>query len=109
MSVVVNSAVCNASGDSSKTENSDDGKAKSRDTHATNCEVGMRDRPANCFILGFLVGVDILGFNIRQFFNRSLHTNLFSHQQAILLTMVEIFHTFCMENKNELIPRGAWQ
>ena len=68
MSVVVNGAVRSASGDSYKTENADDGKAKSRDTRATNCEAGMRDRPANCFILGFLVGVTILGFNIRQFF-----------------------------------------
>ena len=109
MSVVVNSAVRSASGDSSKTENPDDGKAKSRDTRATNCKVGMRDRPANCFILGFLVGVAILGFNTCQFFNWSLHTNPFSHKQAILLTMVEISHTFCMENENELIPRGARQ
>ena len=34
-----------------KTENADDGKAKSRDTRATNCEAGMRERPANLFIL----------------------------------------------------------
>ena len=30
-------------------------------------------------------------------------------RQAILLTMVVISHTFCMENENELTPRGAWQ
>ena len=45
----VNSAVC--SRDSYKTENADDGKAKSRDTRATNCEAGTRERPANLFIL----------------------------------------------------------
>ena len=30
-------------------------------------------------------------------------------RQAILSTMVVISHTFCMENENELTPRGAWQ
>ena len=29
-------------------------------------------------------------------------------RQAILSTMVVISHTFCMENENELTPRGAW-
>ena len=49
--VVVNSVV-SSSGDSYKTENADDWKAKSRgDTRATNCEAGTRERPANLFIL----------------------------------------------------------
>ena len=30
-------------------------------------------------------------------------------EQAILLTIVVISHTFCMAKKNELTPRGAWQ
>ena len=47
--VVVNGAV--HSGNSYKTENADDGKAKSRDTRATNCEARMRERPVNLFIL----------------------------------------------------------
>ena len=46
----VNSAV-RYSGDSYKTKNADDGKAKSRDTRTTNCETGTRERPANLFIL----------------------------------------------------------
>ena len=51
MRVVVNSVV-SSSGDRYKTENADDGKAKSRgDTRATNCEAGTRERPANLFIL----------------------------------------------------------
>ena len=47
----VNSADPVCSGDSYKTEDADDGKTKSRDTHAMNCEGGMRERPANLFIL----------------------------------------------------------
>ena len=30
-------------------------------------------------------------------------------RQAILSTTVVISHTFCMENENEVTPRGAWQ
>ena len=30
-------------------------------------------------------------------------------QQAILLTMVPISYTFCMENAKDLTPRGVWQ
>ena len=37
--------------DSYKTKNADDGKSKSKDTHATKCKAGMRERPANLFIL----------------------------------------------------------
>ena len=29
--------------------------------------------------------------------------------QAILLIMVVISYTFCLENEKELIPRGVWQ
>ena len=51
---------CSArSGDSYKTENADNGKTKNRDTHAMNCEAGMRERPANFFILVLLVGIAI--------------------------------------------------
>ena len=42
MCVVVNSAV--HSGDSYKIKNGNNGKTKSRDTRATNCEAGMRER-----------------------------------------------------------------
>ena len=48
MCVVLNSIV--HSGDSYKTENANNGKVKSRDTRATSCEVGMRERLANLFI-----------------------------------------------------------
>ena len=47
--VVVNSAV--RSDDSYKTANMDNGKVKSWDTRATNCETGTRERTANLFIL----------------------------------------------------------
>ena len=42
MCAVVNCAVRSA--DSYKTENTDDRKAKSRESHATNCKAGMRER-----------------------------------------------------------------
>ena len=42
MCVVANSAV--HSGDSYKIKNANNGKTKSRDTRATNCEAGMRER-----------------------------------------------------------------
>ena len=76
MCVVVNSAV--RSGNSYKTENTDNGKVKSRDTHAMNCEAGTRERPATSSYLHFLVGVAILGYYVCQFSRRSLHTNPFS-------------------------------
>ena len=63
MCVVVNSAV--RSGDSYyKTENADDGKAKSRDTRATNCE-GDSERPANPFIFALPWRYRHLGFHLR--------------------------------------------
>ena len=75
----VNSAVC--SGDSYKTENADDGKAKSRDTRATNCEAGTRERPANLFILPLPCRCRhvSLGFTYVLFSRRLLHSNPFSH------------------------------
>ena len=75
----VNSAVC--SGDSYKTENADDGKAKSRDTCATNCEAGTRERPANLFILALPCRCRhaSLGFTYVSFSRWLLHTNPFSH------------------------------
>ena len=54
MHAYVNSAV--RAGDSCKTKNADDGKAKSRDTRATNCESGTRDQRTSSY-LRFLVGV----------------------------------------------------
>ena len=75
----VNSAV--RSGDSYKTENADDGKVKSRDTRATNCEAGTRERPANLFILALPCRCRhaSLGFTYVSFSRRLLHTNPFSH------------------------------
>ena len=75
----VNSSV--RSGDSYKTENADDGKAKSRDTRATNCEAGMRERPANFFILALPCRCRhaSLGFTYVSFSRQLLHTNTFSH------------------------------
>ena len=69
----VNSAV--HSGDSYKTENTDNGKAKSRDTRATNCEAETREKDQRTSsYFHFLVGVAILGFHD---FYWSLHTILF--------------------------------
>ena len=75
----VNSAV--HSGDSYKTKNADDGKAKSRDTRVTNCKAGTRERPANLFILALPCRCRhaSLGFTYISFSRRLLHTNLFSH------------------------------
>ena len=74
----VNSAV--RSGDSYKTENADDRKAKSRDTRTTNCEAGTRERPANLFILVLPCWCchASLGFMYVSFSPRLLHTNPFS-------------------------------
>ena len=64
----VNSAV--RSGDSYKTENADDGKAKSRDTRATNCEAGTRETSEPLHTCAsFSVSPCILGFHVRQFFS----------------------------------------
>ena len=64
---------CVSSGDSYKTENTDDGKAKSRDTRgrATNCEAGTRERSANLFIFVFPWRYRHLGFHVQygQFFS----------------------------------------
>ena len=67
--------------DSYKTENVDDGKAKSRDTRATNCKAGTRERPANLFILALPCRCrhESLGFTYVSFSRRSLHTSPFSH------------------------------
>ena len=75
----VNSAV--RSGDSYKTENADNGKAKSRDTRATNCKAGTRERPANLFILALPCRCRhaSMGFTYVSFSRQLLHTNPFSH------------------------------
>ena len=75
----VNSAV--RSGDSYKTENVDDGKAKSRDTRATHCEAGTSERPANLFILALPCRCRhaSLDFTYVSFSRRLLQTNPFSH------------------------------
>ena len=74
----VNSAVRNR--DSYKTENIDDGKAKSRDTRATDCEAGTIERSANLFILALSCQCRhaSLGFTYVSFSRRSLHTCPFS-------------------------------
>ena len=48
MCMVVSNTVRN--GDSYKTKNANDGKAKSRDTRATNWEARTKERPANLFM-----------------------------------------------------------
>ena len=75
----VNSAV--RSRDSYKTENADDGKAKSRDTRATHCEAGTSERPANLFILALPCRCRhaSLDFTYVSFSRRLLQTNPFSH------------------------------
>ena len=80
----VNSAV--RSRDSYKTENADDGKAKSRDTRATNCEAGTRERPAS---LPCRCRHASLGFYVRQFFSpvtshKPLFTLLHKHNTCTL-------------------------
>ena len=85
----VNSAL--RSGDSYKTENADDGKAKSRDTRATNCEAGTRERPANPSYLRFLVGVAMHPWVSRTsvflagyFTQTPFHTSLHKHNTYTL-------------------------
>ena len=86
----VNSAVRN--GDSYKTENVDDGKAKSRDTHTTNCKAGTRERPANLFILALPCWCRhaSLGFSYGSFFfaghftQTPFHTFLHKHNMCTL-------------------------
>ena len=76
MCVVVNSAV-HSSGDNYKTENTDDGQAKSRgDTRTMNCEAGTRDRPANLLILA-LPHWCRHPFTYISFSRQSLYTNPF--------------------------------
>ena len=60
-----------------KTENADDVKAKSRDTHTMNCEAGTRERPAN-------LSPCILGFHVRQFFS-----SVTSHKPFFFPTLVQ--------------------
>ena len=62
-----NSAV--HSGDSYKTKNANDGKAKSRDTHATNCEAETRDQQTSSYLCFFVGVATVLGFYIHQFFS----------------------------------------
>ena len=75
----VNSVV--RSHDSYITKNADDGKVKSRNTRATNCEAGTRERPVNLFILALSCQCHhaSLGFTYVSFSHRSLHTSPFSH------------------------------
>ena len=67
--------------DSYKTENADDGKAKSRHIRAINCEAGASERPANLFILALPCRCHhaSLGFTYVSFSRRSLQTNPFLH------------------------------
>ena len=90
----VNSAV--RSGDSYKTENADDGKAKSRDTRATNCEAGTRERPANLFILALPCRCRhaSLGFYVRQFF-----LPVTSHKPLFTLSYISTTCAHCILDK----------
>ena len=69
----------NRCGDSYMTENTDDGKAKSRDTHTMNCKARARERPANLFILALPCRYRhaSLGFTYVSFSRQLLHTNPF--------------------------------
>ena len=62
-----------------KTENANDGKAKSRDTHATNCEAGMRETSEPLHTCASLLVSPSLAFTYVTFSCRSLHTKPFSH------------------------------
>ena len=79
------------SGDCYKPVNADDGKAKSRDTRATNCGAGTRERPANLFILTLLVGVAMHPrvsltsvFLAGHFTHTLFHTFLYRHNSCTL-------------------------
>ena len=89
----VNSAVC--SGDSYKTENADNRKAKSRDTHATNCKAGSRERPANLFILALPCRCHhaslCFQFHVCQFFSP-----VTSHKPTFTLSYISITHAHCI-------------
>ena len=93
----VNSAVC--SRDSYKTENADNGKAKSRDTHATNCEAGTRERPANFFILALPCRsmhpwVSRTSVFLPSYFTQALfHSFLHKHNMCTLHTGQDFVHT----------------
>ena len=101
----MNSAV--RSRDSYKTENAEDGKAKSRDTRATNCEAETRERPANLFILALPCRCRhaSLGFTYVSFSRWLFHTNPFSHSyisttraHCILdKTYGHVMHTGCID------------
>ena len=93
----VNSAV--RSGDSYKTENADNGKARSRDTHATNCEAGTRERPANLFILALPCRCRhaSLGFTYVSFSRRLLHTKPLFTLSYISTTRAHAFWTRLMD------------
>ena len=85
----VNSAV--HSGDSYKTENANNGKAKSRDTHTTNCKAEMRDQQTSSY-LRFFVGVTtVLGFYIRQFFSP-----VTSHKPFFILFYISTTRVHCI-------------
>ena len=62
-----------------KTENANDGKAKSRDTHATNCETGTRETSEPLHTCASLLVSPSLAFTYVTFSCRSLHTKPFSH------------------------------
>ena len=94
----VNSAV--RSGDSYKADN---GKAKSRDTRATNCEAGTRERPANLFILALPCRCRhaSLGFTYVSFSRRLLHTSPFH-------TFLHKHNTCTLHSGQDLRTRNAY-
>ena len=97
----VNSTV--RSRDSYKTENANDGKAKSRNTRARNCEGGMRERPVNLFILALPCQCHhvSLSFTYVSFSRRSLHTNPFH-------TFLHKYNMCTLHSGQDLRTRNAY-
>ena len=90
----VNSADSVRSGDC---KNAVDGKAKSRDTCATNCGAGTRERLANLLIHTFTslsVSPCILGFHVHQFF-----LPVTSHTPFFTLSYISTTRACCFLDK----------
>ena len=89
----VNSAV--SSRDSYKTENADDGEAKSRDTRATNCKAGTRERPGNLFILA----LPCLSRHASLGFTCQFYSSVTSHKPFFTLSYISTACVHCIMDK----------
>ena len=90
------SSAVHSSGDSYKTKNADDRKAKSReDTCAMNCEAGMRERPANLTSLLVLPSFMYASFFFAGHFTQTLfHTFLHKTQHVHTAFWTRLAHAW---------------